>query len=69
MQASVGAMRWSFMRESRKIANTKLRQWGYELKHPSAVRFIEQHQAIILQTTLENTLVMRSDSEVGDVQK
>lgn len=47
MQSTVGFMRWSFMRESRKISNTKLRVWGYPLKYPSAIRFIERHQTTI----------------------
>lgn len=47
MQSIVGSMRWSFMRESRRISNAALHAWGYVLKHPSAVGFIEQHQAMI----------------------
>lgn len=65
MQLSVGAMRWSFMRESRKIGNAKLRAWGYALKHPSAIQFVEQHQALIRAKILN----MRSDGEASDVWK
>ncbi|MBS1173895.1 MAG: hypothetical protein H6R05_26 [Burkholderiaceae bacterium] len=65
MQSNVGAMRWSFMRESRRIGNAKLRTWGYALKHPSAIQFIEQHQVLIRAKILN----MRSDSEASDVWK
>ncbi len=43
MMASVGAMRWSFMRESRRLRNDAMKSWGYELRHPSAVAFVRTH--------------------------
>ena len=47
MQSVAGDARWSFMRESRKVSNAKLHAWGYSLKHPSALEFIEEHQTVI----------------------
>ena len=40
MQAQVSPMRWSFMRESRRIRNEKLKSTGFSLIEPSALAFV-----------------------------
>ena len=40
MQAQVSPMRWSFMRESRRLRNAKLKSTGFVLHHPSALAFL-----------------------------
>ena len=47
MQAQVSPMRWSFMRESRRLRNAKLKSTGFILRHPSALAFLRtQAEAI-----------------------
>ncbi len=43
MQALVSPMRWSFMRESRRLRNAKLRSTGFVLRHSSALAFLHIH--------------------------
>jgi nucleoside-diphosphate-sugar epimerase len=63
MQLSISPTRWSFMRESRRISNAKLHAWGYVLKHPCAIKFVEQYQEAIQAQVLK----MSRDIEVSDV--
>lgn len=47
MEAQVSPMRWSFMRESRRLRNAKLKSTGFILHHPSALAFLRiQAEAI-----------------------
>ena len=47
MQAQVSPMRWSFMRESRRIRNEKLKSAGFELNYSSALAFVSEHAEVI----------------------
>ena len=43
MQALISPIRWSFMRESRRIRNDQLKTSGFALKYPSALKFLRDH--------------------------
>lgn len=43
LQAQVGAVRWSFMRESRRVSNARLKSMGFVLRYPSALAFVREH--------------------------
>lgn len=47
MQVQVSPMRWSFMRESRRIRNAKLKSAGFELNDPLALAFVSAHAEAI----------------------
>lgn len=47
MQAQVSPARWSFMRESRRLSNAKLKNQGVSLRHPSALAFVRAHAEAI----------------------
>ena len=40
MQSQRSPMRWTFMRESRRLRNAKLKSTGFVLHHPSALAFL-----------------------------
>lgn len=54
MQALISPMRWSFMRESRRLRNAKLKSAGFVLRHPSALAFLRTNAEAIRAFAAQN---------------
>ncbi len=54
MQAHISPMRWSFMRESRRLRNAKLKSAGFVLRHPSALAFLRTNAEAIRVFAAQN---------------
>ena len=54
MQARISPMRWSFMRESRRLRNAKLKSAGFVLRHPSALAFLRTNAEAIRAFAAQN---------------
>lgn len=54
MQQQVSPMRWSFMRESRRIRNERLKSTGFVLNYPSAQGFLQAHAETIRAYVAQN---------------
>ena len=59
MQAQVSPMRWSFMRESRRLRNAKLKSTGFVLRHPSALAFLHTQVEAIRAFAAQAEIIMR----------
>jgi nucleoside-diphosphate-sugar epimerase len=53
LMAQVSAMQWGFVRESRQLANGKIKQGlGVKLRYPSVLDFLAEHQQVLSKLAL-----------------